>query len=1013
MKCKFLSRLLATAMTLSLIGNVPNSVKAEGILSDYGKCDGNVTASTTVGGGANEYYQEYNLTITNSGDETVNDWMAVVKTPENINSLSNESADWNAVNYYMDGDSIYVYPVRDKSIAAGSSQQYVSLGYSGKAYTSIDVYYSSTAGAFDEYKSSNGAGSGSSAKVDEIVNADVEFNYAKLLQESLYFYDANMCGDKVGERSAFAWRDDCHTGDLVMIDGQKVDVTGGFHDAGDHVKFGLPGGYTATILGISYMEFKEAFTDTKSAGHYKVIADHFAEYFKKCTVLNKDGSVKCFIYQVGEGNSDHGVWTAPENQNGERQVYYTADDNPATDQVSEAIAALTLHYMNFGDKTSLEYAKKLFAYEKGMSKAVETKGAGSFYASSDWKDDYCLAAALLYKATKDSVYSTEFNQYKGGLNIYSWLSWDDVGALADYYGTGSADSLKSCANNMKVSDNGYSCLLEWGSARYNCNTQLLGLLYDKASSQNIFGTWATNQMNYILGNNKINTNGQCFVVGYNALSAKYPHHRAASASGDAGQYSDNHHILLGALVGGPVNSSGTYQDKQEDYKANEVALDYNAGFVGAAAALYLLHKGDSDVSKTLMTTDDVKNVELRFNYSVIDSPEPTSEEPTSEEPSSEQPSSEEPASEEPTSEEPASEQPTSEEPASEEPTSEEPASEQPTSEEPASEEPTSEEPSSEQPSSEEPASEEPTSEEPSSEQPSSEENSSENNTEEQKDTTDNTESNTAENTTENTADKTTENTTENTAEKTTENSTVVTDNKKDNATPASGKPAEQKKEVKTENKTETKTEAKTESQKNDSNNDATEAAKTEKNLGAGIGTLSADGTVLTDSTGKTYYVINKVTAAQLKKNLTVADKKSGGKYKITKVVKKNGKVISGNVTYMAPYNKNTTKMTAPKAVKIGGVKFFVTALNKNAFKDCKNLKSATIEINVTSIGANAFCGCKKLKSVNIRSKQIKKIGSNAFKGINGKATIKVPKIKLEKYTKQISKAKAPKTVTVK
>ena len=60
-----------------------------------------------------------------------------------------------------------------------------------------------------------------------------EYNYAKLLQESLYFYDANMCGSDVGERSAFSWRDDCHTSDSVVIDGETIDVSGGYHDAGD------------------------------------------------------------------------------------------------------------------------------------------------------------------------------------------------------------------------------------------------------------------------------------------------------------------------------------------------------------------------------------------------------------------------------------------------------------------------------------------------------------------------------------------------------------------------------------------------------------------------------------------------------------------------------------------------------------------------------------------------------------------------------------------------------------
>ena len=70
-----------------------------------------------------------------------------------------------------------------------------------------------------------------------VVAADND-NYAKLLQYSLYFYDANMCGDVSG--CAFSWRGNCHTSD---------DVVGGFHDAGDHVMFGLPQGYAASTLG--------------------------------------------------------------------------------------------------------------------------------------------------------------------------------------------------------------------------------------------------------------------------------------------------------------------------------------------------------------------------------------------------------------------------------------------------------------------------------------------------------------------------------------------------------------------------------------------------------------------------------------------------------------------------------------------------------------------------------------------------------------------------------------------
>ena len=949
MKYKFVSRLLTVFMALSLIGFVPNSVKAEGVLSDYGKCDGKVTASTTDGGGANEWYQEYNLIIKNSSSETVNDWVAVVKTPENINSLSNETASWNALNYYYSGNTIYVYPVKDKSIAPGASHEYIKLGYSGKAYTSIDVYYSSTAGAFDKFKES-GSGSGSGSGETEVINTDVEFNYAKLLQESLYFYDANMCGGNVTKRSAFSWRDNCHTSDSVTIDGQKIDVSGGFHDAGDHVKFGLPQGYTATLLGISYMEFKDAFVETKSDKHYKVIADHFAEYFKKCTVLNKDGSVKCFIYQVGEGNSDHGYWGAPEKQTTDRPVYYTSASNPATDQVSEAIAALTLHYINFGDKASLDCAKKLFDYEKGLNKAVETNGAASFYKSTNWTDDYCLAAALLYKATKDASYNTEFNKYFNANDSY-YMSWDGVGVLAEYYGKGDASCLLRCANSMKTTDNGYCCVNMWGSARLNCNVQFLGLLYDKAASKNTYGTWATNQMNYLLGNNKVNSKGQCFVVGYNDLSSKYPHHRAASSSNNAGTISNDHHILLGALVGGPTDANGTYQDKQDDYTANEVALDYNAGFVGAAAALYMLHKNDSNVPKTFMTTADVKNVELRFNYGL--GQEPSTEESTTEEPSTEESSTQQPSSEETKTEEPKTEQP-----------------------------------SSEQAKTEESSTEQSKTEESSTQQPSSESPSVENNTtEEQK----NTEQNISSESTEQGS----------TEQENTSSTVTTTDNKK----PASGSnPDSKKPETNTTTNTNSNTSSTTESKSDGSSTEKTEA---------GVGTFSKDGAILTDTQGKAYYVIEKVTTSQLKKNLEVADKKSGGKYKVTKVLKKKGKTIGGTVTYMAPYNKNTSAMTAPKAIKIAGVKFKVTAISNNAFKNCKNLTTATIETNVTQIGSNAFRGCPKLKTINIRTKNLKKIGTKAFKGINGKATFNVPKGKLKKYTKLLKQAKAPKKAKIK
>ncbi|MBR6403102.1 MAG: leucine-rich repeat domain-containing protein [Eubacterium sp.] len=179
----------------------------------------------------------------------------------------------------------------------------------------------------------------------------------------------------------------------------------------------------------------------------------------------------------------------------------------------------------------------------------------------------------------------------------------------------------------------------------------------------------------------------------------------------------------------------------------------------------------------------------------------------------------------------------------------------------------------------------------------------------------------------------------------------------------------------------------------------------------GIGTFSADGKTLKD--GKvTYRVAEKVKKSELKKNLKVADKTTKGKYTITKVTKKNGKVTGGVVSYVKPYNSTATSVTIKETVKIAGVKFSVTTVNKNAFKGNKKITKVVIGKNITKIGVNAFNGCSKLKNVTVKATKLTNIGSNAFKGINKKAKFKVPAKKLTSYSKMIKKAKAPKTAKI-
>ena len=134
---------------------------------------------------------------------------------------------------------------------------------------------------------------------------------------------------------------------------------------------------------------------------------------------------------------------------------------------------------------------------------------------------------------------------------------------------------------------------------------------------------------------------------------------------------------------------------------------------------------------------------------------------------------------------------------------------------------------------------------------------------------------------------------------------------------------------------------------------------------------------------------------------------SGLKYKITNRKKKT-------VSLTGSTDKKTRKTVNVKnTVKINNVSFKVTAIGANALKNHKKLTKVVIGNNVTGIGKQAFAGCSKLKSIQIKAKALKSVGSKAFKGIDKKAVIKVPKNKKKAYAKKLAGKGQVKTVKIK
>lgn len=487
-------------------------------------------------------------------------------------------------------------------------------------------------------------------------DSGLDYDFARSLQYSVYFYDANMCGTEVGENNRYKWRGDCHTYDaevplVPMGDGSSsesgsgtnlsqdfidkykdvldpdgdgcVDVSGGFHDAGDHVKFGMPENYAAATLGWGYYEFRDSYVKTGQDDHIETILRCFNDYLMKCTFRDESGNVIAHCYQVGDGDIDHAYWNSPEVDRMARPAFFLTAEKPQTDYVASAAASLAINYLNFREsdpeyaEKSLDYALALwdFANSNPLELSDNADGPKGYYRSEKWEDDYCWAAAWLYLCTGDTkpleLAAPYYDYYAPSGWCYCWNDvWSGTACLwgrinqehpevdlvnmvrtaqgkNEYVYDDFWDEVAKCFPVWQALETpgGYAFLNQWGSARYNTAMQLIALVYDKYTNDGKPGEaskWAKSQMEYIMGNNPLD---RSYIVGYNENSVKFPHHRAASGLTKCEDPDEHRYVLYGALVGGP-DGQDNHIDVTSDYIYNEVTIDYNAAFVGASAGLY-------------------------------------------------------------------------------------------------------------------------------------------------------------------------------------------------------------------------------------------------------------------------------------------------------------------------------------------------------------------------------------------------------------------------------------------
>ncbi|TQD88759.1 hypothetical protein C1H46_025648 [Malus baccata] len=457
-------------------------------------------------------------------------------------------------------------------------------------------------------------------------------DYSNALEKSILFFEGQRSG-KLPNNQRLSWR-----GNSGLSDGSSyhVDLVGGYYDAGDNVKFGLPMAFTTTLLAWSVIEFGDSMHS--QIDNAKAAVRWSTDYLLKAATATPG----TLYVQVADPNMDHRCWERPEDMDTPRNVYKVSTQNPGSDVAAETAAALAAASIVFKDSDSPYSAKLLHTAMKVFDFADKYRGSYSdslgsvvcpFYCSySGYHDELLWGASWIHRASQNSSYLAYIKSNGHTLGAddddYSF-SWDDKRP-----GTKVLLSKSFLEKNdeefqlYKSHSDNYICSLIPGTSTFQAQYTPGGLLY-KASESNLqyvtsaslllltyakylslnggvatcgsskitaetLISEAKKQVDYILGDNPAKMS---YMVGFGYKFPQHVHHRGSSlpsvhqhpgrlGCNDGFQYlnsgSPNPNVLVGAVVGGP-DSKDNFADDRNNYQQSEPATYINAPFVGALA----------------------------------------------------------------------------------------------------------------------------------------------------------------------------------------------------------------------------------------------------------------------------------------------------------------------------------------------------------------------------------------------------------------------------------------------
>ena len=108
------------------------------------------------------------------------------------------------------------------------------------------------------------------------------YDYGAVLRASLLFYEAQRAG-KLPANNRISWRNDS----MLMDKGENgEDLTGGYFDAGDYVKFGFPMASFTTLLAWGAIEYEDAYRQAGQLNYVREAVRWSTDYFIKVSATH-------------------------------------------------------------------------------------------------------------------------------------------------------------------------------------------------------------------------------------------------------------------------------------------------------------------------------------------------------------------------------------------------------------------------------------------------------------------------------------------------------------------------------------------------------------------------------------------------------------------------------------------------------------------------------------------------------------------------------------------------------